>query len=79
MPAELVHRPTWMADALCREPAYRRLPWVPDHRLNDATLAPLQAVCARCVVARECADYAASHPKAVGVFAGTQVRLRPRR
>ena len=76
--AELIYRPAWMADALCREPADRWWPWVPDARLSNATLAEMQMVCGRCLVASECADYSASHPRATGVFAGTHVTVRRR-
>jgi hypothetical protein len=76
--AELLYRPAWMADALCKEPAYRGLPWVPYSRLGDAALAEMRGVCERCLVAGECAAYAASRPGVRGVFAGAPVRLKPR-
>ena len=40
-----------MRDALCREPEYQHLPWVPTQG-EDTTLT--RAVCGRCAVCAEC-------------------------
>jgi hypothetical protein len=76
-PSSFTGPPGW-ADALYREPADRWLPWVPDARLRNATLAEMQVVCGRCLVASEGADYSASHSRATGVFAGTHLTVRRR-
>lgn len=53
--AELVTRPAWQADALCREPEYRHVNFFPG-RGEDPR--PAKQVCARCLVADECVAYA---------------------
>ena len=69
----MIHRPTWMADALCRE--YPGLSWFPG-RGEDVTA--VKAVCARCSVRDECLTYALDDPGLAGVWAGTASRVRQR-
>jgi WhiB family redox-sensing transcriptional regulator len=71
---DLVSRPAWMRDALCRE--YSEVNFFPER--GEAT-GPAKAVCARCLVRSECSNYigameagAASH----GIWAGTSARQR---
>jgi hypothetical protein len=47
----------WRADALCREPAYASLPWIPR---RGEPIEEVRAVCGRCLVQRECGEFAAS-------------------
>jgi len=58
--AELSQRvasPVWHRDALCREAAYRGLPWVPDGGVSAAILDLMRAVCADCRVTDECVAF----------------------
>ena len=65
--------PAWHTDGLCKEPAYRHLPWFPEPGDNTAAV---RAVCARCLVAAECLS--AGLHEAHGVWAGTTPRERQR-
>jgi WhiB family transcriptional regulator, redox-sensing transcriptional regulator len=75
-PAELflqmLARPTWMADAACREtPSVSFFP----ERGQDAR--PAKAVCARCLVRAECLAFAeACGRDIVGIWGGTSERER---
>lgn len=72
--AELLVRPAWHRDALCREPEYAGLPWFPR---RGETPAAAKAVCRRCLVRAECAgavaryDATTDRSPTVGVWAGT--------
>lgn len=64
---QLLGRPAWMRDALCRE--HPHLPWIPG---DGQKVQACRAVCARCVVATECLQFALEHgAELVGVFGGT--------
>jgi WhiB family redox-sensing transcriptional regulator len=67
--AELIARPPWMLDALCRE--HPEVTWFPKQG-EDVTAA--KAVCARCLVRAECAAY--SLGEAHGIWAGTAAHTR---
>jgi len=70
---EVVHRPAWMTDAACR-----------DERVDvffverGGSLARARALCAGCLVAGECLDYAMADEDLDGWWAGTSARERRR-
>lgn len=66
-------RPDWMADALCREPGYAELDWVPASPTAQATAQRL--VCSQCLVRAECLAHAVEHNE-LGVWGGTDERER---
>lgn len=69
---QLPARPAWQADALCREPEYSHINFVPDTgQRADAA----KAVCARCLVRAECLSFALDGDD-VGVWGGTTDRER---
>ncbi len=45
--AEMLERPAWHRDALCAEPGYKSLPWVPSEgeRPSRAATVQMQSVC----------------------------------
>ena len=64
---QLLGRPAWMRDALCRE--HPHLPWV---GTTGQRVDACRAVCARCLVAEPCLSFALEHgAELVGVFGGT--------
>ena len=67
--------PSWHSDALCRE--YPGLSWFPERGVS--TLAQ-RAVCARCIVAGECAGAALATPASEdhGICAGMSPGFRQR-
>ena len=73
-PGEVLNRPAWHVQALCRGQGARL--WIRDSRL--ASYAAQKAVCAVCPVQRECLDYALAHPTLVGCWGGTTERERRR-
>jgi WhiB family transcriptional regulator, redox-sensing transcriptional regulator len=58
---------------LCLE--YPELTWFPE---RGQPSAPAKAVCGRCLVQRECLDYALADPDLMGVWGGTSQRDRAR-
>ena len=70
--AELIRRPAWMRDALCRE--YPHLNWFPPR--GDRTFATLRAICRSCLVTDQCLAFALDHPEVVGVWGGTTAKER---
>jgi WhiB family transcriptional regulator, redox-sensing transcriptional regulator len=56
----------WHADALCRE--YPNVNWFPERGCDSSEA---KAVCRRCLVQRECLEYALSQPPFPGVWGGT--------
>ena len=63
---ELVQRPAWMADALCRE--YPAANWFPE---RGEDVQRLKAICGECLVRQECETYAMSlGPQLEGVWGG---------
>lgn len=69
---ELVARPAWHRDALCRE--YPGLDWFPDRHPSTEVVA----VCSACLVNRECLAAAMAGFGERGVWAGTTERERKR-
>jgi WhiB family redox-sensing transcriptional regulator len=72
--SDLVVRPAWMRDALCRE--YPEVNFFPQ---RGQAAEPAKVVCARCIVCGECADFIASMDSGVashGIWAGTSARQR---
>jgi WhiB family redox-sensing transcriptional regulator len=63
--AELLNRPPWQSDALCKE--YPAAWWFPTQG-QDTTRA--QAVCAICLVRDECAAYALDDKHIQGIWGG---------
>jgi hypothetical protein len=72
--AAYVKQPSWMRDALCREPEYQQLPWVPTQG-EDTTVT--RAVCGRCAVCDECRA-AGIEADEVGIWGGLTGRDRKR-
>jgi WhiB family redox-sensing transcriptional regulator len=71
---ELIRRPPWMADALCRE--FPDVSWFPE---RGQDVRPAKAICSRCLVRVECAAYVATFDAltaAHGIWAGTSARER---
>lgn len=64
-------RPAWQADALCAE--YPELPWFPERGQDPSAC---REVCGRCLVAAECAAYAAEIGARSGIWAGASTRKR---
>ncbi len=58
-------RPSWYADAACREHA--ELSWFPE--LGQSS-APAKAVCERCLVRDECRAHALAGPELAGIWGG---------
>lgn len=74
--AQLIARPAWQADALCRE--YPEVSFYP--RKGEST-GPAKAICARCSVQDECRRYALEHETlngGHGIWAGTSALDRRR-
>jgi len=73
----LVRRPSWMHDALCREPGYAALNWHPRPR---ESAAPAIEVCQRCLVRDECLAFALDNDAhlPVGVYGGLSGKQRRR-
>jgi WhiB family redox-sensing transcriptional regulator len=70
--ADLIERPAWMADALCRE--HPEVNFFPER--GDSS-KPAQAVCARCAVCEACLTFAlADGGERFGVFGGLSGRQR---
>lgn len=70
---ELMERPAWMADALCREPAYADVDFFPE---SGASTRPAEQVCARCLVRGRCLLYALETGQRDGVWGGISARRR---
>lgn len=71
---ELIVRPAWMRDALCRE--HPEVSFFPE---RGQSTEPAKAICRACLVRQECADYAASLPEPTGgVWGGMSGRDRRR-
>lgn len=66
--AELIDRPAWMADALCKEPAYAEVSFFP---ASGESLEPARAICGRCLVQAECRTYAVETDERHGMWGGT--------
>jgi hypothetical protein len=60
--------PPWARDALCREPAYAHLDFVP--RRAQPT-KPLKDVCRRCLVRQQCLAFALADGSLAGIWGGT--------
>lgn len=73
--AELADRPAWMKDALCREPAYADVSFFIE--LGEDS-RPAKAVCGRCLVRRECREYAVAEGIWGGIWGGTSPGERKR-
>jgi len=71
--SSLLQRPAWQRVAVCRGLGVDDF-FPPDgsSRLRAAVM------CGRCPVAKECMDYALSHPSLKGIWAGTSERGRHR-
>jgi WhiB family redox-sensing transcriptional regulator len=72
MLGDLVGRPAWQADALCRE--YPEVDFFPG---RGESTAPAKAVCARCLVRDECRALAGERNE-FGVWGGTSAQERRR-
>lgn len=68
---DLIDRPAWMLDALCRE--HPEVNFFPE---RGQPSAPAKAVCARCLVRRECADYAGTAVTVHGIWGGLSSKQR---
>jgi WhiB family redox-sensing transcriptional regulator len=72
--AEMIRRPAWMRDALCRE--YSHLNWIPER--GDGTFDTLRSICRSCLVTDRCLAYALDNPDVIGVWGGTTAKERKR-
>lgn len=75
MLAELIGRPSWMADAACQESS---LDFVPPRGTTPAAMAALRAVCADCLCLKDCLAFALEDETLQGVWAGTTAQQRKR-
>lgn len=66
-------RPRWMRDALCREPLVPRPEFFPARGVGTDGA---KAVCRRCLVRGECAEFALGDDELFGVWGGTSFRER---
>jgi hypothetical protein len=64
-------RPGWAADGLCQE--YPDVNWFPP---RGGSPEPTNAVCRRCLVRSECADWAYARPDVVGIWSATSAKAR---
>ena len=75
MPDELLgviaSPPAWMRDALC--PEYPQVEFFVD---RGETAAPARSVCSRCLVMRECREYAVERGILEGIWGGTSPQER---
>jgi WhiB family redox-sensing transcriptional regulator len=67
----------WMRDALCAEPSYQALPWIPERGVSPAAVREAKAVCARCLVRSECLS-CADDLDLPGIWGGTTTKERRR-
>jgi Transcription factor WhiB len=70
---ELVARPTWQSDALCKE--HPALEFVPSTRTIDPECV---SVCRRCAVRIPCCAFALGRPSEVGCWGGSTDNQRVR-
>lgn len=68
---------TWMRDALCAEPSYQSLPWIPERGVSPRAVREAKAVCARCLVLTECLA-CADALDLPGIWGGTTTKERRR-
>ncbi len=76
---ELLNRPAWQRDALCREPMYRHLPWVTYSKGENKAVDQMKHICAQCLCRAECAAFARAVPDpglVIGVWGGTTQKQR---
>ena len=69
--ANIIGRPSWHRDAACAE--YPVEVFFPD---RGEPTEPAKAICARCLVAEDCAAFALERIDLAGVWAGTSQRQR---
>ena len=69
---ELLDRPPWHRDALCRE-YVGKVNFFPS---RGESLEPAKALCAACLVRPECLLYALEHDEPNGVWGGLSARER---
>ena len=78
--AALLRQPSWMADALCREPIYAEVDFHPD---QYGDVRPALEVCGRCLVQAECLawveQWEPSDAETHGVWGGLSARERKQR
>ena len=68
---ELVIRPAWQRDALCRD--FPEIDWFPE---RGQPTEPAKAICERCTVRTECLDFALAGGEVHGIFGGLSGRQR---
>ncbi|MDP8937855.1 MAG: WhiB family transcriptional regulator [Actinomycetota bacterium] len=68
--ADLLRRPAWMAEGLCRDRP--DVTWFPE---KGQTAAPAKAVCAACPTRARCLEYAIE-TGVEGIWGGTSTRER---
>lgn len=69
--AELLRRPDWHRDALCRE--HPEVDWFPE---RGGSLEPAKAICERCLVQVECLTSAVELDERHGIWAGAGPKTR---
>lgn len=68
---QLIHRPTWMADAECR--GSNSAPFFPG---RGEDISEARAICRRCDVQLECLAYAVNNEEKFGIWGGTSEHER---
>ena len=74
---DLMRQPAWMADALCREPAYQHVDFFAE-RGQRTRQAEAKAVCAKCIVREECLAFACAEKIREGIYGGVVGSMRMR-
>jgi WhiB family redox-sensing transcriptional regulator len=68
---DLLQRPAWQADALCRE--HPELAWFAE---SGRAALGAKEVCSRCLVRTDCESYAMADPGLTGIWGGWTARER---
>jgi hypothetical protein len=73
-----LRRPSWMRDALCREPEVLAAVGgcFVDAEANDTRRAAAMQACGRCKCMAECLEWAVGIPEQVGIAGGTTTAAR---
>ena len=69
--AEIVVRPPWMRDGLCRE--FPEVEFFPE---RGQSAEPAKAICGRCAVRSECLSFALAGGEVHGIYGGLSGRQR---
>lgn len=73
---ELVIKPAWHADALCRQPSTLPATWFPERGDSPKLITAAKLRCAQCPVRDECLEDALADPHREGIWGGTSTAQR---